>query len=135
MAHLCITEKLRIAASDVPQGMAVFQDQGHLMKFVPPRRYATFSDALLAVTRAAKRQEAEDAELGSILTAALAMICEISPRGHSLEIIMWALEAGMPSVLVARALKVIGYNIVLIGNEKYLSGSIDGRAGYLRLRM
>ena len=135
MAHLYITEKLKINASDVLQGIVTFRDQGHLTKFLPRKRYDTLRDAVLEVTRAMKLQEAEDAELACVVRWALG-ICEISSQGHDHDVIMRALEARteLPAAMIARALKVIGYSVVVIENVEYFSGSVDGHAGYLRLR-
>ena len=52
MAHLYVTDKLKIKASDVLQGIVTFRDQGHLTKFLPRKRYDTLRDAVLEVTRA-----------------------------------------------------------------------------------
>ena len=82
-----------------------------------------------------KLQEEEDAELACVARWAL-RICEISPQGHEQDEIMTALEARteLPAAMVARALKVIGFNVVVIEGARYLSGAVEGRSGYLRLR-
>jgi len=136
MAHLYITEKLKFRTSDVLQGIVVFRDQGHLASLLPRKRYAALSDAVLEAARAMELQGAEDAELTRVMNLALAATCEVSSQGHDHDDIMGALEAltELPTATVARALTAVGYNVVVIEGIRYLSGAVEGRSGYLRLR-
>ena len=63
-------------------------------------------------------------------------ICEISSQGHDHDEIMTALEARteLSVAMITRALNVIGFNVVVIEGTRYLSGAVEGRSGYLRLR-
>ena len=80
-------------------------------------------------------QEEDDAELTCVVRWALG-ICEISSQGHEHDVIMAALEARteLPTAAIARALKVIGFNVVVIEDARCFSGAVEGRSGYLRLR-
>jgi hypothetical protein len=40
----------------------------------------------------------------------------------------------LPTAAIARALKVIGFNVVVIEDARYFSGAVEGRSGYLKLR-
>jgi hypothetical protein len=136
MAHLFITEKLVIKASDLPQGVAAFWNQGHLTRVLPRRRYSTLPSALMAVAQAMELQKAEEDALGLVVNSALVETCEVSSEGHCYNDVMKTLEAltDLPETTIVKVLRIIGFNVVVIEGVGFFSGAAEGRSGYLRLQ-